>query len=172
LAVGTPPGKNARSSIIDFVDNRAVAAVHLQQEPLVAQIGHIFKVSAAAFNRPHMAVTEFPQFPANPFTGSGRLYNWPRGWPILEIVSNKLFISIIIAQGLRGGALAKQCLIAIGIFRVIRAIAVARVGLTGKDNDPNGGKQTRNHDVLNEKTRFLHPARLEGEYGAILLQSR
>jgi hypothetical protein len=37
------------------------------------------------------------------------------------------------------------------------------VGLAGKDNDANGGKQAGNHEVLDEKTRFLHDAKLPGE---------
>jgi hypothetical protein len=46
------------------------------------------------------------------------------------------------------------------------------MGLTSKNNCTNGGKQTRNHKVLYEKTRFLHAARVPGEYGARLSQSR
>jgi hypothetical protein len=45
------------------------------------------------------------------------------------------------------------------------------VGLASKDNDANGGKQARDHEVLDEKTRFLHVATLGGEYGVRLSQS-
>jgi hypothetical protein len=45
------------------------------------------------------------------------------------------------------------------------------MGLARKDDDANGGKQTRNHEVLNEKTRFLHEARLGGDCGVRLSQS-
>ena len=96
---------------------------------------------------------------------------WPAGgrrWLKGEIVIIEL--PVIIARRLRN-ALAIKRLKAIGIFRVIGAITVARVGLAGKDDNANGGKQARDHEVLDEKTRFLHDARLSGEYGAGLSQS-
>ena len=78
---------------------------------------------------------------------------------------------IVIARRLRNGALAIKRLKTIGIFRIIGAVAVTRLGLPGKDNNANGGKQARNHQVLDEKTRFLHDATLTREYGVRLSQS-
>jgi hypothetical protein len=110
-----------------------------------------------------------PQGPANALARRGGLgpRAWRR-WLKIEIAIIKL--PVITAWRLRN-ALAIKRFKAIGIFRVIRAISVARMGLASKHNDANGGKQSRNHEVLNEKTRFLHETRLGGEYGVRLSQS-
>ena len=72
-------------SIIDFVNDRAIEAVHPQQVALVAEIGHILVIHAAAIHRAHLAIAMLPQRPANALARRGRL--WPAG--VAEVAENR-----------------------------------------------------------------------------------